>query len=545
VLGSGTSTWTNNTGASIIATGGGTVDLGGVFTTATLQGVGVGTIDGTGGTLAITGTLTNSTGPLTIPNGGGIYTLVSGGQITGGTVDPGALTFGNGGILSGVTLTGNYTAASGTTFTAVAQALFETGTTTFANNIVRVGAGSPSLTIASDEAWTGDVSIYANAAGASVVNNGTITNTSGTNTFYGAGNAGFTFINGGTVDVTGGALYLGDSSTDVVTNQPGGTVEANGASTNLYFDNGSSTLTNQASNALTGGAWIAANGGTISFQATTNPIVTNNATIILNGAGSTIRTMTGAGSTYQTLEQTLVTNNGSLQVIGGRNFSSTSSGLTNSGTIQLGGGTLIASSLTSNPGSRLTGFGAFNPTGGVAIGTGVTVSPGSTSPGNFVATLSFNNIAFNQGGTYTFALMNATGVAGTDYDTLTVTGAGGPTFNATPGSPFTIGIESINPGIETPGLANFSSGSSYQWTILSSTNPITGFNASDFTINTSAFANSLGIGSFFLSSNSNDIFLNFTPVPEPSTWALLGAGLAAIAACLRRRRWVRRVQEAT
>jgi hypothetical protein len=166
----------------------------------------------------------------------------------------------------------------------------------------------------------------------------------------------------------------------------------------------------------------------------------------------------------------------------------------------------------------------------------VTVSPGTAAANQFVGTLSFGGAGnLGPGGAYTFDIMNSISpVAGTDNDTITV--AGTLTVGATPVSPFTISLESINPGTGLPGPANFSSAGTYQWTLLSASS-ISGFNASDFMINTSSFANGLGNGTFYVSASSTDIFLDFTPVPEPSSWALIGAGVAAIGiVSLRRRR---------
>ena len=86
-------------------------------------------------------------------------------------------------------------------------------------------------------------------------------------------------------------------------------------------------------------------------------------------------------------------------------------------------------------------------------------------------------------------------------------------------------------------MATFNNSLPYTWTLLTSGN-LSGFNASDFAINDSSFTNSLGIGSFFVSSAGNSIFLNFTPMPEPSTWAMIavGLGLTAFAAWRRRGR---------
>ncbi len=527
-LGSGTATWANNPGASIIAASGGTVYLGGVFSTSNLTS---GTINGTGGTLDINGSLNNNAATLNAPDGGGIFTLAFGGTITGGTVNTGALTFGNGGTLSGVTLAGNFSVPNGATFTVTNGTLFQTGTTTFTNDIIRVGAGSPGLTIASDEAWTGNTSIYANASGAGVVNNGAITNSSGTNYFYGAGYAGFVFSNNGLAEATGGALTIGDGGSDVFTNQAGGTVEASVGT--VFVGYNLSTVTNLSGGTLTGGAWIAAGGGTLSFEGTT-PINTIAAgtTIDLDGAGSVVRTRSGVGASYQNVEQTLSTNIGTLEVLNGRNFTAANP-IANNGVIQLGGGTFTAPSLANGSGSTLSGFGSFNPTGGVTVGAGVLVSPGSASANNYVAALGFNSATLGQGGTYTFDVMNASGAAGTGYDTINVTGT--LTVGATPSSPFTINIESINPGTGTPGAATFNMAQSYQWT-LAAAGSVANFSASDFTFNLASFTNGLGGGSFSVTTGSNDIFLNFTPVPEPSTWALIAAGMALTALAAWRRR---------
>jgi hypothetical protein len=96
-------------------------------------------------------------------------------------------------------------------------------------------------------------------------------------------------------------------------------------------------------------------------------------------------------------------------------------------------------------------------------------------------------------------------------------------------------LESINPGTGLPGAATFNMGQSYQWTLASAAS-ITGFSSSDFTLNTASFSNGLGGGSFSLSANSTDIYMNFTPVPEPSTWALLSGGAALVALAYVRRR---------
>src|ERR1039457_2476726 len=139
-----------------------------------------------------------------------------------------------------------------------------------------------------------------------------------------------TVSNSGTLESSGGGtLTLGYYTNDVVTNLPGGTIEANGGT--MYLDSYQSSVTNLSGNTLTGGSWIASNGGTLDFQGAANTIVTNGVgtTLVLDGSGSNIL----SGPSNYALESTLTTNNGTLEVLTNRNFSATNS-IANNGVIQ-------------------------------------------------------------------------------------------------------------------------------------------------------------------------------------------------------------------
>ena len=104
-------------------------------------------------------------------------------------------------------------------------------------------------------------------------------------------------------------------------------------------------------------------------------------------------------------------------------------------------------------------------------------------------------------------------------------------------NPIVINLVTLDVSNNPASLLHFNSSSAYAWQFVSTTTGVTNFSPSAFTFNTSSFQNSLGVGNFFVSQAGNNLVLNFSPIPEPSTWALLVTGLGALAfTTLRRRR---------
>ncbi len=182
--------------------------------------------------------------------------------------------------------------------------------------------------------------------------------------------------------------------------------------------------------------------------------------------------------------------------------------------------------VTVNSGGTFGGYGFIS--GELVLNSGGTVAPGE-SPG----TLSVGPTTFAGGAAFAFELNDAAGTAGNNWDLLSISGA--LTITATPNNPFILNLASLDWNNNPAVLANFNSSTPYTWQFVTATGGITGFTPGAFQYNASQFQNTLDGGYFSVSQAGNDLFLNFTPVPEPSTYALLGLGLGALALRLRRR----------
>ncbi|HEY6168638.1 MAG TPA: PEP-CTERM sorting domain-containing protein [Verrucomicrobiae bacterium] len=242
-------------------------------------------------------------------------------------------------------------------------------------------------------------------------------------------------------------------------------------------------------------------------------VVTNNVALTLNpSAGRTITLtglMTGIGS---------LTNSGlGTNILLGAN--------TYSGGTVVRTGTLLVNNTTGSG----TGTGPVTVNSGATIGgtgslAGQVNLSGTISPGVGVGTFTTGGNVWDGGAHYRWEIKNATGVAGSGWDLLSL--SGGLTINANAGNKFSLDLVSLTLAGALGNATNFDNALPYQWLILSSTTGISGFDPNAFTINTASFSNLLAGGNLSLSvaNGGNDLFLNFTPVPEPATVALAALG---------------------
>jgi autotransporter-associated beta strand protein len=460
------------------------------------------------------------------------------------------------------------------------------GSVTLPNNIVinfhglvlNQNNSSPALTL------TGTISDYGSFDPLTI--NGP-TDLEGCNTYSGG-----TTINGTTVTIgtnsglgTGAVTATSGSILDFTSCSP----SVNG----LTLTGTTVNFTNESGNPLLTGLKMMG-GSTITFAADSSPEIANmysdsgSGNVISLGSGTDLTFEEGVDPTYSGT----ITGSGNVSFVGeggggeidlaGANSLFTGNmtvgsgillvadnnmALGNGGTLTLcpgaifgvNSGITISNPITVNPGSSLSSLGGFvggygtiatsssitfGAYSGVVGGRGTFANGDTSNP--LIGTLTFGtlgtpaSLTFSGNSGMAFSIMNSTGTAGTDFSLVNVVGSVTFDSSISPETPFTVEVIGFN-GTTTGAALTFDNTSMHSWTLLSATSMsfTGGFSALNFSIDTSNFSNSLGTGGFYVSQSGNNLVLNFTPVPEPSTWVLMAGGLCVlVAAAVRRRRSV-------
>ncbi len=331
----------------------------------------------------------------------------------------------------------------------------------------------------------------------------------------------------------------------VVLTSPGGGFSS--APTFAFSGGGGSgaTVTTNATNFALGLQMTAAGSGY-----TTAPTVgfsTGAATATANLSSVTLSAPSSIGGSGPLAVNAPITGTGSLTKIGAGVTTLSASNTYSGGTI-ISAGTLAVvntagsgtgtGSVTVNPGGILQGTGSIAVTGDVSVNGGAI--KGGMSPGTL--TIASGNLNLNANSAYVIELRNsgsftagavnsgASGTGGVDNSRVTVSG-GAFNFNA-PGS---LTVKVIGDA------SLFTAGQQYSFVVGSGTSvtglasPITGTSTAPGQFDLSSFTNLFANSQFSLETSGNLVYMNFTPVPEPTAILLLGAA-SGLAVWARRKR---------
>lgn len=324
---------------------------------------------------------------------------------------------------------------------------------------------------------------------------------SGANTYSGATtiNKGILQAGSATVDGVSGAFGLGSAVT--LANTAGATLALNGY--------------NNTIGSLSGGG---ASGGNVTLGSATLTAGDSASTQyagVISGTGGFVK----AGSGTQILS-------------GVNTYSGATTVSAGSLIIGVGGsGSIAGGNVTVQSGATLGGSGTIN--GATTIQAGGTLSPGN-SPGVLTQTA---GLTLSTGSSFTFELAADTASGrGTNFDGVNVTGG---TLTIESGVAFNVVFNGSGSTVDfTAGFW----GSSQSWLVFSNASlPSTVAGIFDLgTVSNDSLGQSFSStgGSLAFSQVGSDIYLNYTAVPEPGTWALLGLAGVAWMIIHRRRRVV-------
>lgn len=305
-----------------------------------------------------------------------------------------------------------------------------------------------------------------------------------------------------TLTVSGGSQYYGTQGLTF------GAVTSTGA-TIFTVNNGTTGKTLLTLGSITNGS------GTIAFNGTGNAVVAG-------PIGSSTGGLTKSGG-------------GTLTLQGAGSYSGPTT--VDGGTFIVDSAGSVASTITVNSGGTLAGSGQV---ASVVLNSGGNISPGTAGVGKL--TSSGATHTWNDGSTVYFEFRDPTGgnaMAGTNWDLVDLTGS---TLSLS--GVITLRVDawkSDNSAHATSTTDNgFDQNVSYQW-LFATTGGLSGFTPSTFVVvdNTAgagvfgapsnAFTRTLQAGAFWVSNSGNDLYLNYSAIPEPGSLtlvALAGIGYA-------------------